>query len=77
MYLGSGASLESLHREIILRLGTAIGNLRLIAVGAPFAAELVKLAEQEVEAALAAAREAEAARRRVSSAIGGTEGGAC
>jgi len=59
MHLDCESSLESLHREIILRLGCAIGNLRLIAVGAPFAADLVRLAEQDIDAALTAARSAE------------------
>src|SRR5437016_5700264 len=35
-------SLQEFHRDLIFRLGSALGNLRLIAVGAPFAGELVK-----------------------------------
>lgn len=65
MHLECEASLESLHREIILRLGCAIGNLRLIAVGAPFATDLVRLAEQDIDAALTAARDAEDVRVRL------------
>lgn len=55
-------SLRELHRDIIVRLATAVGNLRMVAVGAPFVGELIRLAETEVEAALDSARQAEQVR---------------
>jgi hypothetical protein len=70
-------SLQGLHRGIIFHLGSALGNLRLIAIGAPFASELVKLAEREVEAALDLAREAEQMRAALSTALGEHASGGC
>jgi hypothetical protein len=58
----TGLSLRQLHRDIIVRLATAIGNLRMVAAGAPFVGELIRLAETEVEAALDSARQAEQVR---------------
>jgi hypothetical protein len=55
-------SLRELHRDIIVRLATAVGHLRMVAVGAPFAGELIRLAETEVDAALDSARQAEQVR---------------
>jgi hypothetical protein len=63
-------SLQGLHRGIILRLGSALGSLRLIGVGAPFTGELVKLAEEDIEAALRLARDAERTRSDISTALG-------
>lgn len=59
-------SLKELHRDIIVRLAAAIGNLRMVALGAPFAAELTDAAESDLQAALAAAREAETMRAEIS-----------
>jgi hypothetical protein len=64
-----GPSLKELHRDIIVRLAAALGNLRLLAIGAPFASELIKLAESEVEAALEMAQEAEAIRAEITGAL--------
>jgi hypothetical protein len=66
---GAGRSLKELHRDIIVRLAAALGNLRLLAIGAPFASELVKLAENEVEAALLSAQDAEALRAEICGAL--------
>lgn len=66
-------SLERLHRQIIIRLASALGNLRMIAIGAPFAAELVTLATDEVEVALEAARAAETARFELAQSLGSNQ----
>ena len=57
-------SLEALHRDIIVRLAAATGNLRMLEVGAPFAADLIGLAQTQVEAALSSARRAEEMRAK-------------
>lgn len=58
-------SLEQSHRACMLRLAGATGNLKMLAIGAPFASELIQLAENDVRAALAAARDAEQIRVEV------------
>jgi hypothetical protein len=63
-------SLEHLHRQITIRLASALGNLRMLAIGAPFANELVMLAAEEVEVALEAARAAEAVRFELARSLG-------
>jgi hypothetical protein len=50
--------LPELHRAILARLGAAIGNLRLIAIGAPFTEELVRIVEVDLLDALQATRQA-------------------
>jgi hypothetical protein len=70
-------SLQHLHRNIILRLAAALGNLRLLAVGAPFAAELASLAEQEVSAALTSARLAEQLRTKTAGHLDRPDEGVC
>ena len=68
--MNTNQSLEQLHRQIIIRLAAALGNLRMLAIGAPFATELIRLAVDEVEVALEAAREAESVRRDLRRAVG-------
>jgi hypothetical protein len=58
-------SLEQLHRECMLRLAAATGNLRMLAIGAPFASDLIDLAEDDVRAALDATRQAEQLRAAI------------
>jgi hypothetical protein len=72
----SNKSLEELHQELIVRLASALGNLRLLAIGAPFACELIRLAEHDVEAALTATRSAESVRYELSGLLGAGERGA-
>jgi hypothetical protein len=64
-------SLEQLHRDCIVRLAEALGKLRMLAIGAPFADELVELAEDDVKAALHAVRAAEALRTEIRRMVGG------
>jgi hypothetical protein len=64
-------TLEDLHRDVMVRLAAATGNLRMLAIGAPFAHELVQYAEEEVRAALDAARAAELLRSELSDKISG------
>ena len=68
--MNTDKSLELEHRQIIIRLASALGNLRMLAIGAPFAAELVQLASDEVEVALQAAREAETIRLELARSLG-------
>jgi hypothetical protein len=58
-------SLEQLHRKCIVRLAAASGNLQMLAIGAPFASELVELTENDVRSALEAARQAEQLRMQI------------
>lgn len=62
-------SLEQLHRECMLRLAAATGNLRMIAIGAPFAHELIELAESDLHSALDSVRKAEELRDAISRSI--------
>ena len=63
-------SLEHQHRQITMRLASALGNLHMLQIGAPFASELVALATDEVEVALDAARAAEAIRSELARSLG-------
>jgi hypothetical protein len=63
-------SLEHLHRQITIRLASALSNLRMLEIGAPFANELVTLAADEVEVALDAARSAETVRFELARSLG-------
>jgi hypothetical protein len=63
-------SLEHLHRQITIRLASALGNLRMLEIGAPFASELVALATDEVQLALEAARTAEEVRFELARSLG-------
>ena len=66
-------SLEHLHRQITIRLASALGNLRMLVIGAPFTSELVTLATDEVEGALETARAAEAVRIELAHSLGSNE----
>jgi hypothetical protein len=63
-------TLEQLLHHTIVHLASATGNLRLLAIGAPFAAELIQLAEDEVRAALDAVRDAEVIRGTIAGQLG-------
>ena len=73
-------SLQQLHRDVIVRLASATGNLRMLTIGAPFVSELVQLARRRCAGTLDAAREAEDVRASISYKLSGhsqTEAGDC
>jgi hypothetical protein len=65
-------TLQQHHKTLLLRLASGLGGLRMLAVGAPFAAELVELAEADIRVALEAARKAETLRAAISRQLGET-----
>jgi hypothetical protein len=66
---GTTTTLDQLLRETLIHLAAATGHLRMLAIGAPFAHDLIHLAEDELRAALDAARAAELLRGELSSKI--------
>ena len=66
-------SLAHLHRQITIRLASALGNLRMLEIGAPFTTELVALAADEVEVALETARAAEVVRFELAQSLGSNQ----
>ncbi len=63
-------SLRELHHTIRLRLGTAIGNLRLLAIGAPFGEEMIQLIERDLFEALKAATAIEQVEHELTGLLG-------
>jgi hypothetical protein len=62
-------SLAQLHDTILVRLGIALGNVRLVTIGAPFAEELVRVVEGDLLDALQAVHEAERVTRQIAGLV--------